>query len=145
MFGGDLCEGPRFDPLIEFFDCNQHVGVALECPLRGPTRSSPQAANNKVTGMVWTSYEVDPMCIMGFSLPDVHMTQQCANRIPVGRCSPRGFLGQHGVPRHGYVLGAAFPARLRCTTALFGCAPSCRGLSRSQRSTWPTVSSQGNK
>jgi hypothetical protein len=32
LFKGDLCEGPRFDPLREFFDCDQDLGVAPECP-----------------------------------------------------------------------------------------------------------------
>jgi hypothetical protein len=31
LIRGDLCDGPYFDPHREFVDCDQDVGVALEC------------------------------------------------------------------------------------------------------------------
>jgi hypothetical protein len=96
LFGGDLCERPCFDPLREFIDCNQNVGVAPSALLRGPTRSSPKIANDQVTGMVLVPARIDRFVFVTrsidtlhrFSLPDVHPTLWLANRIPIGRRSP---------------------------------------------------------
>ena len=44
-----------FNPLCEFVNCHQEVGLLILGPFKGPTMSSPQTANGQVIGIIRSS------------------------------------------------------------------------------------------
>jgi hypothetical protein len=55
LFRPDLRDRPCLYPLGEFVYNDKQVFIAPGAFLRGPTRSSPQTANNHVIGIVWSA------------------------------------------------------------------------------------------
>jgi hypothetical protein len=52
LLGPDVGDRKGLDPLGKFVNGDEQVGEATSCPFRGPTKSSPQTANDHVMGIV---------------------------------------------------------------------------------------------